>query len=301
MHARNDEQNERKDGLLMKLSLFTNPSSFTSFRQSVDFAVQNGLTAIEPSPTMELTEPDVEAARKIAAYAAEKGIRIACFSMGVNLLAGSYADTIAKLKRYIDVAAALGSPLFHHTLATGYDPTRAKVAFHDVLEHCVTAVRELYDYAEQRGVRCAYENQGFYINGGDRYEAFLAAVGRNVAVVADVGNILFVDETPETFIGRFAPLVAHVHVKDYFWKPAGGTDPGEQWHTTRGGNYLRDAIMGHGVVDFETIFRQLDAVGYDGCFSLEYCGYEEPVAANELSIRNLRRFYQNTVGASSNP
>lgn len=285
----------------MKLSLFTSPSSFTSFKQSVDFAVKNGLTAIEPSPAMELAEPDVEAAREIAAYAEEKGVKIACFSMGANFLAGSYADTLARLKSYIDVAAALGSPLFHHTLATGPDPTRSRVAFKDVLELCVSAVRELYDYAEQLGVKCAYENQGFYVNGCDRYEAFLSAVGRDVAVVADVGNILFVDEAPEAFVGRFAPLVAHVHVKDYFWKPAGGADPGEQWHhATRGGNYLRDAIMGHGVVDFETIFRQLSAVGYDGCFSLEYCGYEEPVAANELSIRNLRRFYKNAVGDPSN-
>ena len=82
----------------MKLSLFTSPSSFTSFKQSVDFAVKNGLTAIEPSPAMELAEPDVEAAREIAAYAEEKGVKIACFSMGANFLAGSYADTLARLK-----------------------------------------------------------------------------------------------------------------------------------------------------------------------------------------------------------
>ena len=280
----------------MKLSLFTPPCNFTSFKQNVDFAVKNGLTAIEPSPIMELVEPDVEAAREIAAYAAEKGIKISCFSMGVNFLAGDYADTMARIRSYIDVAAALGSPFFHHTLATGLGSAHSRVTFQDVLALSVSAVRELYDYAEQLGIKCAYENQGVYINGCDRYEAFLSAVERDVAVVADVGNILFVDEEPEAFIGRFAPLVAHVHVKDYYRKPACGADPGEQWHTTRGGNYLRDAIMGHGVVNFETIFRQLSAVGYDGCFSLEYCGYEEPIAANELSVRNLRRFYKIAVG-----
>ncbi len=50
--------------------------------------------------------------------------------------------------------------------------------------------------------------------------------------------------------------------------------------------------MGHGSVNFETVFSMLLRQGYDGWFSTEYGGPGD-VQGLELSIRNVRRYYEN--------
>ena len=137
----------------------------------------------------------------------------------------------------------------------------------------------------------AYTDQGFVVNGGERFEAFFTSVNRpNLGVVADLGNILFVGETAESFVGRFAGQIRHVHVKDYLFKPGCAQDPGEGWYTTRAGDYLRGTIVGHGVVPFAQILRILRGAGYDGYYSAEFDGPEPPLFAVEAGMRNLRRY-----------
>ena len=62
-----------------------------------------------------------------------------------------------------------------------------------------------------------------------RFDDLLGEVDRNVGVVADLGNILFVGETPEEFVARFAGRICHVHAKDYLRKDSRWPDPGKGW------------------------------------------------------------------------
>ncbi|MEA4890325.1 MAG: sugar phosphate isomerase/epimerase family protein [Clostridiaceae bacterium] len=278
---------------MMKLGLFSLPNPTMTYREAVDYALSMGMDAIEPYCDREFAEPDTDAAHRLAEYAAERNMKICCFSMAVNVAARDNAAEIERLKKYAEVAAALGSPFLHHTLLPDLTHRQERVPFSDLLKRAVRSVREVYDYAEQLGVKCVYEDQGYSFNGCERFERFLEAVDRNVGIVADLGNIYFVGENPAAFVGRFAPLIVHVHAKDYLFKAGSQGNPGARWSMTRDGDFLRDTIMGHGLVPFEQVFRILIRAGYQGTFSLEYNGVEDALPAISQSVENLRRLYEN--------
>lgn len=260
--------------------------------ESVDLAIKQGFDAIEPYPTKELAT--LEDARRLADYCGERGIPVSCFSMGCDLLSPDIASAVKRLKHYIDIAVLLRSPYFHHTLIPHLKPLRfGQADFEQLLPQIVPAVREVCDYASERGIRCVYEDQGFVFNGVERFSRFLTELDRDdVGVVADLGNIMFVDETPEQFVGRFSNEIVHVHVKDYLLKSGGGAHPGPGWHVTRSGNHLRDTAIGHGAIQFQQVFRILRTIGYDGYFSTEYDAPEPADKWLPISIENMKHYYE---------
>jgi len=276
----------------MKLGIFSLPKGDMTFMQAVDYAKEKGLYAIEPFPAHEFKTPDVEAAKRVKAYADEQGVKICCFSMGVTIIGDGAKEQIASLKKYSEVAAALGSPYLHHTIALVINHNYRAVPFKLLLSEAVEGIREVYDYAEQFGVKTIYEDQGYYFNGCERFELLLNEVNRDIGVNADLGNIYFVGEKPEDFVGRFAPFIKHVHLKDYIFKSGDKLFPGEEWYKTRGGDYLRGTVVGHGIVDYGKIFRILNGRNYDGCYCVEYDGLENGELAMDLSLRNARRYFE---------
>ena len=282
----------------MKSSVFSLKSGNMTWFEAIDYAKRLGVSAIEPYPCAELAVPDVSAARAVRRYADERGLAVSCFSTGACLTGRKAASEIERLKRYADVCAALGSPYLHHTLIPGLNPAQTIADFDAEIAEAARNAREVYDYAEKRGVACVYEDQGFCINGVVNFERFLRELERPAGIVADLGNILFVGETPEAFVGRFAGRIVHVHVKDYLFKDGGGDDPGEGWYRTRSGDFLRGTVIGHGVIAFGKVFRRLAESGYDGCFSMEFDGLEDMETAHRLGLANMSAFWQTACARS---
>ena len=274
----------------MKTSVYSLPDGKMTYFDAVDYAKSIGAAAIEPFASRDFEEGGVETAKRLADYAGEKGVKISCFSMLADVVTRDADEEIARLKRFADVAAAMGSPFLHHTLMPHLSYSACSLPFKEVLRRTVRAVREVYDYAEQKGVKCAYEDQGFYFNGVQRFDDFLGEVGREVGVVADFGNILFAGETPEAFVGRFAGRVVHVHAKDYLRKDSRWPNPGEKWYISRDGGYLRGTIIGHGVVPVRQDIKILKEAGYDGYVTVEFEGMEKTLEAIETGVENLKKF-----------
>ena len=222
-------------------------STIRSYKEMVDYAVAHGITKLETLNLLDLSTPDLEVARDLKAYADSKGITFPCVSVGLSLVDDDREARIEEMKRYADIAKILGSPYLHHTLALNFsEPKKIAENFELFYERGVAAAREVFDYAAALGIRTIYEDQGFVFNGKETFRRFLQDVERNVGVVADFGNIQFVDENVEDFIPAFAERIVHVHVKDYI-VTAGSSraiEPGE--YTSRGGNYLRDCLVGEG-------------------------------------------------------
>ena len=78
------------------------------------------------------------------------------------------------------------------------------------------------------------------------------------------------------------------------WMP----NPGEGWYVSAAGNYMLEVTMGHGAVNFETVFELLLRSGYDGWYSLEYFGAGD-VPEQEQSIKNVRRYYGNACARAA--
>lgn len=78
----------------------------------IDRAASQGFGAVEPFPCADLDT--VDDARRVGGYAREKGLEVSCFSTCCELLGPDSHETAELMRRRIDMAAAMGSPLFHH-------------------------------------------------------------------------------------------------------------------------------------------------------------------------------------------
>jgi len=282
----------------MNFSLFFPPASCTSYHQAIDLCLELGLTGLELFPMLELESGDLEAAKAIGEAARAKGLALPCLSVATDLAAQDGADRVALLKHWADCAAALGIPYLHHTLALQLEPGYGPVTYRQLRDRVIPQAREICDYAADRGVTILYEDQGLYINGATRFGDFLGCLDRPAGICLDVGNCMFVDELAHDFLPQFLPFVRHVHVKDYLRRDAKMPHPGPGWYTTARGDRLLEVPMGYGHVEFERIFAMLLGYGYDGWYSAEYCGQGDR-AALELSVRNVRRYYENAQRAAA--
>jgi L-ribulose-5-phosphate 3-epimerase len=140
----------------------------------------------------------------------------------------------------------------------------------------VTVLRWLGDYASERGVRIALEtHEGLTRNGklarGLLDEVDHPAVGYNY----DTGNIYYYngDIDPAEDIKEVAERVLHVHLKD----------------TLGGKNQWQFCALGDGRVNFPKVIAALEAVGYDGPYSLEIEGIEgEDLTRQQILERILK-------------
>ena len=245
-------------------------TSIRSYKEMVDYAAAHGITQLETLNVLDLSTPDLEFAQELKAYASEKGITFPCVSVGISLVDDDRSEAIETLKRYADVAKILGSPYLHHTIALNFsEPQFIADHFELFYQRGLEAVREVFDYAATLGIRTIYEDQGFLFNGRETFTRFLSEVDRNVGVVADFGNIQFVDEDVEDFIPAFSDRIVHVHVKDYLVTPGGSRNPHPDEYTSRGGNYLQGCLVGTGSVNTGAAFAALRAIGYKGPLALE--------------------------------
>lgn len=202
-------------------------------------------------------------------------LSLACYSVAVNLWQkGMSADTVTDMEKELMLhaqrAAALGSPFLHHTLLLGVD--KGALPFGEALSLIVPAAVRVARYAHGLGITCIYEGQGMFFNGVEGFGAFYYAVKKEcpyVGVCGDIGNMLFVDEEPTEFFRVFASEIKHVHIKDYIRSDAPVSTDG--WTQSRGGAWLKDVVIGSGIIDIPTCLYFLKKTGYNGAFALENC------------------------------
>ena len=106
----------------------------------------------------------------------------------------------------------------------------------------------------------------------------------------DIGNFMCADEDPTRSVGLMAPYAYHVHCKDFYWKSGMDIAPGDGWFQTRAGNYLRGAVVGFGAAKAAQSMQTLQRSGYDGYYSIEFEGGEDPLWGIQTSLANLKRF-----------
>lgn len=239
---------------------------------------------------------DVETAKKAGEYAREKGLEIAASSCGANFLYGSNGvlmDEVDRLKKFIDFSVALGSPAMRHDVANGFTGRKYALGYDVALPRLTEGVRELTKYAEQQGIKTMTENHGFYSQDSERVSKLIDSVNHpNFGALVDIGNFMCADEETNKAVGVMAPYAFHVHAKDFHFKSGMDVFPGEGWFTTRGGNYLRGAIIGHGDAKVFQSVKILKRAGYDKFLSIEFEGMEDNLKAIRIGLANLKRFIE---------
>jgi sugar phosphate isomerase/epimerase len=220
------------------------------------------------------------------------------YTIGADFLTGSDGNLDAEIERVkgeVRVAEILGATGMRHDASSGYPPDHNGArGFDDALPRLAEGCRAITEYAAEKGIKTMVENHGHFCQDSTRVEKLVNAVDHpNFGVLLDMGNFVCVDEDPATAVGRLIPYACHAHAKDFHLKPGTHPWPGDGWALTRGGNYRRGAIIGHGDVPIVQCLRIMKNAGYDGVLSIEFEGLEDVMTGVELGHSNLRRFVDN--------
>ena len=237
-----------------------------------------------------------EFAAELKAEADRVGIPIANYTVGADLLAGSNGDLKAEVERIkaeVDVAAILGVPGFRHDCSGGRFPENwpAAKSFDAALPRLAEGCRAITEYAAAKGIKTMVENHGYFCQDSIRVEKLVTAVNHpNFGLLIDMGNFICADDAPELAVGRLLPYAFHCHAKDFHLKPGTMPWPGKGWNQSRGGNWWRGAIIGHGNVPVHQCVRIMVSKGFQGVLSIEFEGMEDVLTGIALGQENLRRF-----------
>lgn len=205
--------------------------------------------------------------------AARVGLAISGYSVGADLMCEDVEAELERLRQKVDVAVLLGTKQMRHDATFRTPP--APLGFDNVVGMLADRCRAITEYAAGKGIFTMVENHGFFCQDSDRMEKLVNAVAHpNFGLQVDVGNFLCVDENPATAVGRIAPYAHNAHVKDFLVCSGESGAPGGGFIHTRGGQYIRGTVIGHGAVPIKTCVGALKRVGYDGYLTLEFEGPE---------------------------
>ena len=257
----------------------------------LDKAKEMGFDAAEFVDMPQFGVIDETFADRLKQRAKALNLPIICFTFGADFLNGSGGNVraeIERVKRKVDIAAMLGAKLVRHDATVGNAAYRT---FDDALPILADACREVTKYADALGIRTMIENHGYFCQGSLRVEKLVHAVGHeNFGLLTDMGNFICADEDPAVAMSLVARYAFYAHAKDFHLKRADQPNPGRGFGRTRGGNYFRGAIIGHGDVPVLAALAALKQAGYNGVVSIEFEGMEACEQAISIGLENLKRY-----------
>lgn len=254
------------------------------------------LAAVYPGADSPVPNADSDPAyvEKVVDHAAQRGVTLSNLAVGASLIGddAEIAAEVERVKAHIDLAEKLGIRLMRHDVVrhAGLDGDDTS-AFEAALPKIVKASKEIAQYAATKGVTTSLENHGFFVQSSDRVRRIVHGVDEpNFKTTLDIGNFLCVDEDPTVAVPSNLPYAMIVHFKDFYVRPA-DRNPGEGWFRSRGGKYLRGAIVGNGDLNTWSVAKSIKESGYDGFASIEFEGHEDCLIGCSRGIANAKRIY----------
>lgn len=288
------------DGIVIQMKYCVNSYSFGRYGAElgiygmIEKAAELGFDGFEYVESGWMDVPDAEL-KKIAEAVRTAGLEPVNLCVGADLINGSGGDLgseVARVCRLVDKAALLGAPVMRHDVTSGVRGRKHGIGYQSVLPRLAEGCGRITEYAASVGLRTMTENHGFYSQDADRVASLIDAVDHdNFGVLLDLGNFMCADERPEISSSKLAPYAFHVHAKDFLFKPGTEPSPGDGWFRTRGGNWLRGTVIGHGAASIFQSVGMLKRSGYDGWLSVEFEGMEDNLDGIRLGLDNLRRFW----------
>ncbi len=258
--------------------------------EHLELAVAGNTSPEGPVPTIDSDPRYVEEIRSKAETA---GVTLSNLAIGANFLQDDEAAIEAEIKRvkaYIDLAEQLGIGLMRHDVVP-HAPVHGDdtPVFERALPTVVAAAKEIARYAAGKNITTSLENHGFFVQSADRVRRILHGVDEpNFKTTLDVGNFVCTDDDPTAAVPQNLPYAMIVHFKDFYIRPA-TQNPGEGWFRSRGGKYLRGAIVGNGDIDLRSVAKSIKDSDYSGFASIEFEGTEDCLLGCRVGLANAKR------------
>ena len=261
--------------------------------QAIDEIKKLGMDAME----LQIFDVSVPKGKTMAEYAKELndyarvlGLDVPMLTVKSNLYCADPEAELSRLCVMADAAADCGISLMRFDITYSFMGNEASKSPKKIIEYVAPYIRRLADYARERGVKVCSENHGRIMQDSYRMEELFYQVDHeNYGLLCDIGNFGGADENCAEAVSRLLPHICFVHAKDYFKRSGMMYDPGKGYARTRGGDFRRSTILGHGDVPVYQILTAIKRSGYDGYVSIEFEGIEDTMMAVEIGAENLKR------------
>src|SRR5688572_22548807 len=119
------------------------------------------------------------------------------------------------LKEAVRCTIGVGASILRFHLTPVLEGGRAALgqAWHDMVVHARTTLRRESRRVADAGLTLAIEDHQDF--GSEELVEIAGSLGDHVGITLDTGNPFSVGEDPVAFVERTAPLIRHVHLKDY--------------------------------------------------------------------------------------
>ncbi len=238
---------------------------------------------------------EAEYATLIREESEKLSLPVIAYTIGANLLGERTLDEeVERVCKKVDIAEILGAKNLRHDAAWSVpDDKKSFTGFEQILPVLTDGCKRITDYAQSKGITTMIENHGFFCQDSDRVERIITGTASlNFGALIDIGNFSCADENSAVAVGKLAPYAKHVHAKDFHIKSGNGLNPGRGFFKSRGGNYLRGSIIGHGDIPVFQCLSILKSSGYDGYVSVEFEGMENCLDGISAGFDNLKRMIE---------
>lgn len=230
-----------------------------------------------------------ELAVKLKKQSEEENFPILSYMVGADFLKNGLEEEVARLKKEAEIAALMGAQKMRHDATGGVGADGKKYTIEEALPIVAEGYRRVTEFAAGLGVHTMIENHGYFFQESSRVKKLIETVNHpNFGWCMDMGNFMCADEESVHAVTVAAPMAVHAHAKDFHYKKADEYCPKQGWFGTIGGNHLRGAIIGHGVVNVPECLKILTSTGYDKWLVVEFEGMEDCIKALEFDLANLR-------------
>ncbi|MCL4783302.1 MAG: sugar phosphate isomerase/epimerase [Bryobacterales bacterium] len=216
--------------------------------QYVDHAVEHKLKVIQFADAHTLGGLEPEHARKVKAYADERGVLL---EMGMGTICPTSSgwqgekDPIEPwILRHVETAKLLGSPILRCLMGSAKE-RKSEIPLAKHTQAMLATLRNLRSRVTDMGVKMAIENHSGDYQGRELAPIVEEAGKDWVGVIFDSGNPIWTIEDPMVALEHLAPYVVSSHLRDsYVW-------------TTEDGVAARWVVFGEGNVGIREVLRVL--------------------------------------------
>jgi sugar phosphate isomerase/epimerase len=237
-----------KDPARFGLDLWSVRSQGWNAFQYIDHAVEHGLRVIQFADANTLGGLEPEHARKVKAYADEKGVLL---EMGMGTICptssgwGPDKGPIEPwILKHVEVAKLLGSPILRCLLGSARE-RKGAIPLERHTEAMLKTLRNIRSQVTDLGVMMAIENHSGDYQGRELAPVVEEAGKDWVGVTYDSGNPIWTIEDPLVALEHLAPYIVSSHLRDsYVW-------------VTEEGVAARWVVFGEGNVGMREVLRVL--------------------------------------------
>lgn len=163
----------------------------------IDLAIELDVNVLQIADNLPLEKFSVQELNEFKYFADQAGIRIEVGARGM---------TLERLRRYIEIARQLKSPILRFVIdGTDFEPDLSEI-------HVI--IQEIVPELEETEIILAIENHDRFLS-GEFVEIVKKSGSKNVGICLDTVNSMGAGEGLETVIGKLAPITVNLHVKDF--------------------------------------------------------------------------------------